>query len=224
MSDAPAPAAPRPRWPGGPGGRGIDRQRTGRWIARLLFESALIIVSVLVALLANAWIERRAEAARIEEARRAFAEEVQHNRDLLAGADYAPYHRRMAAAFTALAGAEGAARDSASAVIDAEFSTGLHPTPLRDAVWRSLSAGSVFERMDYGEIVALADLYREQEALAASFDRLIGVFVEPRADADTPAFQRAFARSLALTLNDVTAAEGRLMEGYEEALAQLDVR
>ena len=218
------PAAPaRPRWPGRPRMPTLpERRRTGRWIARLLFEAALITFSVTLALAANAWREGRAGEARIEEARAAFAEEVRHNRDLLRSAAYHPYHRGMHDLYAALSRAETEAERAAlERRLGEDFNTGLHPTPLRDAVWRSLSAGSLFERMDYGELVLLADTYREQEALDMMFRAMFAAWMQPRADREDPAYQRDDLQITRMFLNDVISAEARLLDRYDEALAAL---
>jgi hypothetical protein len=219
------PATPaRPRWPGRARLPGLpERRRTGRWLARLLFEAALITFSVTLALAANAWREERAERARLDEARAAFAEELRHNRDLLREPAYHPYHRGMHDLYAALSRAgTDAERAPLERRLAADFNTGLHPTPLRDAVWRSLSAGSLFERMDYGELVLLADIYREQESLDAMFRAMFAAWMTPRADRDDPAYRRDDLDVTRMFLNDVISAEARLLDRYDEALALLD--
>jgi hypothetical protein len=188
----------------------------------MLSESVLIALSILLALAANAWWEGRQQQERVEEARAAFASEVRGNRDLLTSALYYPYHRGMHDAYAALDGAEGAARDAAEARIGRDFNTGFHPTPLRDAVWRSLSAGAVFERMDYEEIIRLADIYREQEALDTMFRTMFAAWMQPRADRDDPAYRRDDIQVTRMFLNDMISAEARLLDRYAEALVLLE--
>lgn len=217
------PAAPaRPRWPGRPRMPTLpERRRTGRMIARLLFESALIVFSVSLALAGNAWLGERAAQARVEDARAAFAEEIRHNRDLLASAPYHPYHQGLHDVYVALDRGDAEERAAAERRFSEEFDTGMHPTPLRDAVWRSLAAGAVFERMDYDEIVLLADVYGEQERLDVMFRAMFAIWMEPRADRADPAFERDDTQKTRMFLNDVISAEGRLLDRYDEALAAL---
>src|SRR5438105_15228312 len=54
-----------------------------RWIVRAIFQSGLIVISIVVALGVNEWRDRRELQARAHEARRAFARELNANRETL---------------------------------------------------------------------------------------------------------------------------------------------
>jgi hypothetical protein len=65
-----------------------------RWMVRVVFESMLIVVSIVVALGVNEWRDRRELQAQARDARIAFAREINANRDLLLGEESGlPHHR-----------------------------------------------------------------------------------------------------------------------------------
>jgi hypothetical protein len=188
-------------------------------------ESTLIVFSVLVALGVDRWREERELQREVREVRAAFVQEVRGNRDLLASGRYLPYHRRMWEHYRAMGKAADAGDSALLATLQKEnsvrFGNGVWPTPLRDAVWRSLSQSDLLRHMQANEVFILADTYREQESIDRWHERMFTIWSEPRSDKEHPAFVRAEIHSTRSYLADVVAAEERLLKHYDEALRQL---
>jgi hypothetical protein len=196
----------------------------GPWIARLVAESFVVIFSVLLALGLDEWRNNRELERQVQQTRAAFAEEIQRNRDVLIAEEHLPYHKATWEHYKALSRAysnEPAKVDSLRRASSEQFNTGVHPPPLRDAVWRSLAESDLVRRMDPDELFLLADMYREQEQLNYAFQRMLGVWMEPTPYRHQPAFQRDDDEITRIFLADVVAAEGRLLKRYEEGLALL---
>ena len=196
------------------------------WLPRVLAESVLVVFSVLLALAVDQWREDQELAREVEEARAAFASEIRGNHDLLTSDRFHGHHKRMWAHYRALAEAANA-KDEARlaelrAITEKEFSNGVWPTPLRDAVWRSFSQTGVVRHMKPAEVFLLADTYREQDALDRWHHRMFDIWSQPNADIDRPEFQRSKIDTTRSYLADVVAAEQRLLKRYEEVLAQLE--
>jgi hypothetical protein len=199
-------------------------RRWAPWTARLIAESFVVIFSVLLALGVDEWRNNRALERQVEQTRAAFAEEIARNQAVLNDEAFRPYHIAMWEHFKQLSFAH---RDSPSKVdsmrraATERFNTGVHPPPLRDAVWRSLAGSDLVRRMDADEVFLLADIYREQEQLDNAFQRMLAEWLVPTPYRHEPAFQRDDDNITRIFLADVVAAEGRLVKRYEEGLALL---
>ena len=196
------------------------------WLPRVLAESVLIVFSVLLALGVDEWRRDRELAREVREAREAFANEMRGNRDLLTSDRYHSHHKQMWAHYRALTEAADAQDDARLAELHkvtlAQFSNGVWPTPLRDAVWRSLSQSELLRHMQSAEVFLLADTYREQEALDRWHDRMFDAWSHPTADVDRPEFRRSMFNTTRSYLADVVAAEERLLKRYSEVLERLE--
>jgi hypothetical protein len=189
-------------------------RRLGQWLPRALFESFLIVISILLALAVNEWRDNRARLTRAAEARTAFANEIRANRDLVLSDPILPHHKRLQAEYQKLA-------QAASTEPGSLFETGVHPAALRDAAWRSFSTGSTLVDFAPDEVVLLSDIYRAQEDLAQLNSGYMNAIRTPRADRETPEFMRDTNRSISMYLNDVVPLEERLLKVYGQALDKL---
>ena len=206
---AEAQAARRRRW---------GRFGWRRWLPQAVFESVLIVLSLVLALAMSRWVEDRRTAERVEEARGFFAEEIALNCRRLAAPDSMQFHRRLLSEVAAAVEAGEPAKAEAAA-----FRRGVRPTLFRDAVWRSLSSGELLESMEPREVFALASLYKLQEQLSQVNNGMQVTVMQATAQAD-PAREAAggLAKSLRLYFGDVTAIEDEIMRMYPEMLRLLD--
>jgi hypothetical protein len=184
------------------------------WLSDLLIQPVMIVLSILAALAVNQWQESRALAQRVAEARSAFRNEIRSNRDLLLSDGYLPHHRRLQADY--VRAAKGESADS-----NRFFETGVHPTPLRDSAWRIFSGSTVLTNLPPAILLDLSDIYRAQASLEKQNQGFLTALAAPRADRETPAFAKDMTNSITFFLNDLVAAEERLLRSYERALESL---
>jgi hypothetical protein len=202
----PTPKAPQRAWPD--------------WGKRALLESILIVFSVFLALALDGWREDSQTRRRVAEVRRYFVEEIQANRAQLASPGFAPLHRQAAQAWDGLSKLPApsvADRDKAWAVTP----NGLHPFKGRDAVWRSFGSSNLIEHMPSRQVFALAEVYQAQDALDGHNAALLALVRETSGDDEAPAYIRSQSKVVRSTLNDITYAETRLLQLYDQALADL---
>ena len=134
---------------------------------------------------------------------------------MLRADQYLPHHKRLQSEYQRLA-AESSLEPGPL------FESGVHPVPLRDAAWRSFSAGATLVDFAPAEVVLLSDIYRAQDDLSRLNANFIAQVTAPRSDRETPEYKRDQTRTISMYLNDVIPAEERLLDVYDEALARLN--
>jgi hypothetical protein len=214
METPPAdPASTRPPW----------RPRWPSWGWRAVFESLLIVFSVILALAATEWVEQRRTEARVQEMRGYLIREIRANRAVLADPLYLPHHDRLKSAFGRATGAPGRrmSRAEAEPAIDALFGGGLHQPSLQDAVWSSVSSGDLMEHLPPEEMFMLARVYRAQATMSLmnqqGMENAMGL-LDILADEGTVGRQMM---RMTLYLEDLTSYERSMIALYDQALAQL---
>ena len=181
------------------------------WLSQLIIQPIMIVLSILAALAVNNWQESRARDRRVAETRAAFVNEITANKQLLLSDQYLPHHRRLQAEYKKIA-KEGAPDTHAF------FDTGLHPTPLRDSAWRTLSGSATLMELPSGFVLSLTDIYRLQNSIEKSNEGFLNSLVAPRSDRESPAYQKDVANSITMFLNDLLPAEESLLRSYDHAL------
>jgi len=184
------------------------------WLSHLLIQPFMIILSILAALAVNQWQESRARDQRVAEARSAFANEIRSNHDLLLSENHLPHHRRLQEEYARAAKGEPA--DATSF-----FTSGVHPTPLRDSAWRILSGSATLMHLPPQIVLALSDIYRAQDSIEKRNEGFLNAIRAPRSDRETPAYAKDVVLSINRYLNDLVPAEESLIRSYEHALKKL---
>jgi hypothetical protein len=194
-----------------------------RWLPKAVFESLLIVFSVILALGLSDWAESRRTAARVQEMRGHLIGEMRANRALLVSDAYLPHHRQLKTAFGRATGMPGApiGRAEARPAIDQLFKGGLHQPPLQDAVWSSVVGGDLLEHLPAEDLFTLARVYRAQ----SSTEELNRIGAESAAGlldvlADESLAPRQMMR-MTLFLEDMVYHEERMVALYDQALKQL---
>lgn len=215
METPPDPAASKPR---------SEWSSWRRWLPRAAFESGLIVFSVVLAMAVSAWVEDRQTAARVQEMRGFLRAEIRANRDLVAHPDTLAHHERLKRVFGESFGSLDApvTRETATSAAQTLFATGLHPAPVSDAVWSSVSGGDLMEHMQPQEVFMLATLYRAQANLEdmnmAGYEAATGlVDMIATGEGARPRLMRTL-----MMLEDMTSQEKRLLVLYDQALADLN--
>lgn len=197
-----------------------SRQGSGwrSWFLRALFESALVIVSILAALAVNEWRDQRELAKQVQQARLAFAREIQANNATLLSTDSGlPNHERLLARYREVSTKPSITGEDMRAIYE-EFPSGVNMLRLRDAVWRSLSGSDVLRRLEQGDLFLLAEIYRQQEEIDDFNRAMYAAWRQVNAEADSPGYVKDNLRTTRAYLADVIAAEKRLRALYEQAL------
>jgi hypothetical protein len=190
------------------------------WGPRALFESVLIMFSILLALGLSAWWQDLERKERVREAREYFIQEIEANRTLLQSDAYLPHHRRLAQSlqgqWTRPLTVEQAEPHLAA------FETGVHLTPFRDAVWRSFSTSGLMAYMPPEDVFALNDVYQAQDRINLIHQGFYPVLSEmPGRLFVGGGDVRPSLISLQLYMNDVVGGEEMILQRYDTALEEL---
>ena len=194
------------------------------WGPRAVFESLLIVFSVILALAASNWADDRKTAGRIEDIRGFLAAEIRANRATLSSAEYLPHHDDLKMKFFKAGGRqnEPVDREATRIAMQSLFSTGLHPPQLRDAVWTSASQGDLIEHMAPEDVFALAEIYKAQRELEEWNDQGADAAMLLLDMLDNPGAAKLRLMRMTLFLEDKSSQERRLIDLYDRALARLD--
>lgn len=198
--------------------------RWRRWLPRALFESALIVLSILLALAASQWVEAMNDARRLKEMRGFLIAEIRANRDDLSTDRYLPRHQMLKDAFGRAGGTPDAVvtRQTAEPAIALLFNGGLSLPSVRDAVWTSVSASDLFELMKPEELFLLTRVYKAQEGLEGvnriGYDVALGQLNILSNEGNA---HREVMR-MTLYMEDLIHQERAVLALYDQALAELD--
>lgn len=188
-----------------------------RWLVRALFESALIILSIIAALAVNEWRDQRELESQVQRARVAFAQEIAANHATLANEQSGlPYHKRLWQRYQEI-GTKPVITIEDLEPIYKEFPTGVHMLRLRDAVWRSFSGSDLLRRLDQRDLFLLAEIYRQQEEIDDFNQAMYAAWRQMDSQAESPGYVKDGVRSTRAYLADIIAAEGRLQKLYHQA-------
>ena len=198
------------------------RQRIGRlvssgdWMARILIESALIVVSILSALAVNEWHAARADRELAAEALSAFRREIAQNRARLS--DAVPYRLGLRDVLVRM-------NDDGSLATADHFHHMVGVEPLRppfvtSTVWEtSLTTGAI-PHIDFEIVNALSLTYSLQERLGELSRSSMPALA--RGGTVAPAEMPAAVREVVAYLGDLSRSEAELLAAYDEVLRMLD--
>lgn len=186
------------------------------WLGRLVVESVLIALSVLLALAVDSWREERRNAERAEQALVSFEAEIRRN--LAAVEAVSPYHLKLKEDIGRLS-AEGAIRKFED-LQKIEGFNGFRPNTLEETAWRTAVATGTLEHLDYKMAQTLSRLYTYQEYVVKHSDPTYLFGPTSLADENIPAMMRGAS----FYLGDVTAGDKGLKEAYKAVLGRLEAR
>lgn len=189
------------------------QKRVPSWLPRVLVESALIVFSVLFALVLNEWRQSRAEQAGLEQAAAAIRAELQENRELVQEA--LQYHTRLADSFTASVQSGAAAPDLT--VIDRGL---LHPGRVLRTAWGSAQSTGATSRMDYATILKLSTAYALQEEYEELSRAMQQTAYDQLLQEGFDSMMEKYPRFIMLQ-RDFAGRERDLLHHYDQALAAL---
>lgn len=196
------------------------RVRWRPWLVKGVFESLLIVFSVVLALSLSGWVDDRRTARRVQEMRGYLIAEMQANSRLLADPFYFEHHQSLKRAFAAAGGRADMAvtRQSADPAISQLFAGGLHQAQLQRSVWTSVSSSDLIEHMKPAEVFALSRIYRAQEDLEflnrEGYANAMGLL---ELLSDDSGAHRHMMR-MTIYLEDLTTLERSLIDDYAKTL------
>jgi hypothetical protein len=150
----------------------MSEKTTAVWLPQVFFESALIVVSILVALGLDEWRQNREDEETVRQALANFGSEIRQNKARVE--DAAPFNQGL---LDVLRGRyEGGGIESVDEfIILAESYT---PVVLQSTAWETALATGSLAKMDYNLVSALSLTYslqnRYQLATRSGLDNLTG--------------------------------------------------
>lgn len=173
----------------------------------ILVETFSVVLAVLLALGINGWRERRAEAQLAADALAKLVTEVEGNRDRLT--NILPQQRARAESLQS-------GIDAIEAGNEPGVNIGLIAEQLRSAAWETALLTDAARHMDFEVVSQLSDIYKLQEVVDASLNRMLASMTSADFADDErslPAL-KAFVGSMV----QLISLEEQLLDLYEEWL------
>jgi hypothetical protein len=189
----------------------MPSKATSVWLPRVLFESLLIIVSILVALGLDQWRDNRQNAENIEKALSNFLSEMQQNK---AGIDdVAPFNQGLQHVLSRRQ--EVSAIDSVTQFLSMIDS--YNPVVLRSTAWETAVATGALAKMDYNLVSVLSLTYSLQSRYQEFTREGMNGLTSPQ-NLSADKLDLAVYNAIRY-LDDVTRMETELGGFYAEAIA-----
>jgi len=187
----------------------MPHRTTSVWLSRVVFESALITVSILLALGLDEWRENRQDEQTVEQAMSNFLREIKQNKARVD--DAAPFNKGLQAVLSR----RYRQGDITSTTEFIDIVESYNPVVLQSTAWdTALATGSV-TKMDYALVSALSLTYGLQgRYLQASRGGMDELMRPQNLSADTLGLAIYNATRF---LEDVTSMESELSVAYAEA-------
>jgi hypothetical protein len=185
----------------------------GKTVPEILLESAMIVLSVLLALAASDWADGRKQLRLTDQARASFVRELRANRERVA--EVLPYHRALAAAVLHFDSA-GGVRRYADWKRQVPIWSGFRPPDVTATAWHSAIATGALPGLGYDRVAALSDAYTVQGKLDTFNAAYLPLF--DFSDAAMP----ATVRRMNVYMQTVLSYESALMRQYDATLRALD--
>lgn len=185
---------------------------SGDWIARIVIESFLIVMSILSALAVDAWRDGRKDQRLAHEALIAFESEISQNKGRLE--DSGPYLAGLRSVIERMR--ESGEISSADQFYDQVPLEDLRPPFLTNTVWEtSLTTGAI-PHIDFAIVNALSYTYSLQQRLS-DFSRT-GMPTLARGSSVPDGRIDAALREVVVYLGDLSKSEADLLAAYDEVL------
>jgi hypothetical protein len=192
---------------------GRRRIRWPVWLPRVLFESALIVFSVLLALAVDEWRDSRSQAARARIAVDAIVAELQANRRDAARAQ--TFHRGMAATLGALAAkGEPPSREVALGGL-------FQPARVVSTAWTSARETGTLDQLPYDLLLRISRVYERQSSYEElRMQILADIYIDIRRRGADEVLIAGYQGFLSL-VGDFATREQELIANYDTVLSLL---
>jgi len=190
--------------------------RKPAWLAEVLVQSVMIVLSILLALWVDEWKQHSAEQQLARVSLTNFLHEVQQNQARLD--DILPYHRGLRGMVKELE-----ANNSIRTPGDFEGAVGvdgMRPPFLLTTAWQTALATGALQHMDYETVSALSLTYTLQDRFRE--ESRAGIQSVLQSSNFLPGHAQPALRSADIFLNDVVTEEEELRATYAQAARLLD--
>ena len=188
---------------------------TAVWLPRVLFESALIVVSILVALGLDEWRESREDEQLVRHALTSFLSEMHKNKLLVE--DDAPFNRGLRNVLNTHYQKDDISSVDEFIVMVESYS----PIDLHSTAWETALATGSLAKMDYTLVSALSLTYSQQSRYDAITQSGLDEVLSPQNLTDET-LKLAIYNSIRY-LDSVATAETELAIIYDQAIAVVDM-
>ena len=186
--------------------------------SRIVFESALIVLSVLLGLALNDWQDRRRERELTEAALTNFRREIATN--LATVRRVQPRHRLLATKFDSASHVPRAGENAFMAFAAVVPNEGVGTEPLSDVAWETAVSTGALRLMNYDQASAVSEVYLVQRtALGETLHLLSDRFLSPQ-NFD-PASRATMLQTHRMLLSELAGQETYLIGLYEKTLTRL---
>ena len=194
----------------------MARHRRLRWVPRALFESALIVFSVLLALALSEWREHRKAVLQSQAAVEAIVSELRTNR--AAAARAMAFHRST---HTALA--DVAAKGQVPP-LDVVTKGLFNPANVVETAWVSARETNALDEWPYERTLQVSRVYERQAAYSTLARQIVAdVYMDLRRRGAQAVLQEGFGGFILLA-HDFANREDELVRQYDTALAAIERR
>jgi hypothetical protein len=187
----------------------MPSRATSIWLPRVLFESALITLSILLALGLDEWRENQQNEDMIEQAMYNFLSEIRQNK--IRVDDAAPFNRGLSRVLSQ----RQAAGDINSVSEFVDMLESYSPAVLQSTAWETALATGSLANMDYNLVSALSLTYSLQGRYQQANRNGIADLISPQ-NLSEEKLDLAIYNAVRY-LDDVTKMEVELAIVYEEA-------
>lgn len=191
--------------------------RKGGWVGRTLFESALIVIGIILGFIANEWREDLQLRSKADDALDRIIQELELNREAVAR--ILPYHERVASELRALLAAPPQ-KPFVNTFLEDVATQGIGDLVLLDTAWQTASSRDSLSPFDFYAVQQLADIYGMAEG-GANFTQL--KIIEFFADAGmyAPDSDGVYLQRQVFAYETLVLQERALLERYDYILATL---
>jgi hypothetical protein len=184
---------------------------TSDWLPRVLFESFLIVISIMVALALDEWREDRQDAETVRQALLNFNSEIEQNKARID--DAAPFNRGL---YNVLRN-RYAEDDIATVDEFVNMAESYTPVVLQATAWETALATGSLAKMDYHLVSALSLTYNLQNRYQLATGSGMDALMNPQNL--TPEQINLAIFNAVRYLDDSTSMEAELAAVYSEASA-----
>lgn len=187
----------------------MAKRANSEWLPRVLFESVLITVSILVALGLDQWNDNRQDDEAVEQALTNFVREIDRNSARVAYA--APFNKGLLDVLRMRSG-------QANAVSVQEFVNyveSYEPIDLQSTAWETALATGSLAKMDYDLVSALSLTYSLQNRYQEATRTEMAEMTNPQNLSEDRIMLSIY--NIIRFLEDVNSMESDLIDTYDQA-------